>query len=246
MSDRRELLTCAGLRVGWHGRALLPPIDLTIRQGDFWAVIGRNGSGKTTLFKTLLGLIPPVEGAVTWHGQQRRLSYVAQRGDIDLRYPATARDVVAMGTERGLGFFGPFRPRHAREQTRLALERVEATTLAGMPYSALSEGQKQRVMLARVVAGRPTLALLDEPTAAMDVRAEEEVLALIDRLRAQYDMAVVIVSHFLGVASRFAEHVLLVDNERQSVRIGAPEQVLGHVDFATAAALADATDERHP
>ena len=226
--------------VGWHGRALLPPIDLTIRQGDFWAVIGRNGSGKTTWFKTLLGLIPPVAGEVEWHSEELALSYVAQRAEYDLLFPATARDVVAMGTERGLGFLGPLRGRDAREQTRLALERTEATGLAGLPFRDLSEGQKQRVMLARVVAGRPSLALLDEPTAAMDVRAEEEVLALIDRLRRQYDMAVLIVSHFLGVAGRFAEHVLLVDNERQQVRVGPPDAVMGHVDFATAAALAEA------
>jgi len=227
--------------VGWHGRALLPPIDLTIRQGDFWAVIGRNGSGKTTWFKTLLGLIPPVSGEVAWHADDLELSYVAQRAEYDLLFPATAWDVVGMGTERGMGFLGPRRGREAREQTRLALARPEATTLAQLPFRDLSEGEKQRVMLARVVAGRPILALLDEPTAAMDVRAEEEVLALIDRLREQYDMAVVIVSHFLGVAGRFAEHVLLVDNERQHVRVGPPEEVMGHVDFATAAALAEAS-----
>ena len=226
--------------MGWHGRALLPPIDLTVRQGDFWAVIGRNGSGKTTWFKTLLGLLPPVEGEVEWHAEDLALSYIAQRAEVDLLFPATAWDVVAMGTERGYGFLGPLRGAGAREQTRLALERTEATELARLPFRDLSEGEKQRVMLARVVAGQPCLALLDEPTAAMDVRAEEEVLALIDRLREQYDMAVVIVSHFLGVAGRFAEQVLLVDNEGQQVRVGPPGEVMGHVDFATAAALAEA------
>jgi zinc transport system ATP-binding protein len=115
--------------------------------------------------------------------------------------------------------------------------------LRDLAFSDLSEGQKQRVMLARVVASEPVLALLDEPTAAMDVRAEEETLQLIDRLRREYDMAVVIVSHFLGVAARYAEQVLLVDKEHQSVRSGPPAEVLGHVDFATASALAEARGE---
>ncbi|MFH1812485.1 MAG: metal ABC transporter ATP-binding protein [Pseudomonadota bacterium] len=232
--------------VGWQGKPLLPPVDLGIRQGDFWAVIGRNGSGKSTWFKTLLGLTPPIAGSVDWVRTGVALSYVPQRNDFDPLYPATAWDVVTMGTQRGLGFLWPRHPRAARDRVERAFEAAEAVALKHMAFCDLSEGQKQRVMLARVVASEPVLALLDEPTAAMDVRAEEETLQLIDRLRRQYNMGVVIVSHFLGVAARYAEHVMLVDKEHQSVRVGPPAEVLSHVDFATAEALAEARGEAQP
>lgn len=232
------LLRCDGLVVGYDGCALLPSISLEIEAGSFWAVIGRNGSGKTTWFKTLLRLIPPVGGRVRWPHADLRLAYVPQRTEYDLLFPATAADVVALGTERGWGFLGPRRPAAARDAAREAMRQTGTTELAGARFRDLSEGQKQRVLLARVVASAPELALLDEPTAAMDVRNEEETLALIDRLRRRYGMAVVIVSHFLGVAARFAEQVLFVDAESQSVRVGPPREVLDQVDFATEAALA--------
>jgi len=232
------LVRCERLVVGYDGRPLLPPIDLTIDAGSFWAVIGRNGSGKTTWFRTLLDLIPPVAGRVAWVRPGTRLAYVPQRSEYDANFPATAADVVAMGTERGWGFLGPLRPARQRAAVREALAQTGTTALADRPFRSLSEGQKQRALLARVVASAPELALLDEPTAAMDVRNEEDTLALIDRLRRRYGLAVVIVSHFLGVAARFAERVLFLDNESGVVRVGPPREVLAHVDFATEAALA--------
>ena len=232
------LLRCEDLVVGHDGKPLLPPISLTIEAGSFWAVIGRNGSGKTTWFKTLLGLQPPVGGAVAWPHRDVRLGYIAQRSELDLLFPATAADVVAMGTERGWRFLGPLRTGRQRRAVREAMQQTGTGALADRRFRDLSEGQKQRVLLARVVASGPELALLDEPTAAMDVRNEEQTLALIDKLRRHYGMAVVIVSHFLGVAARFAEQVLFVDNETGSVRVGPPRDVLEQVDFATAAALA--------
>ena len=243
-----SLVRCDGLAIGYDGRPLLPAIDLEIGAGSFWAVIGRNGSGKTTWFKTLLDLLPPVHGRVVWSAPDVRMAYIPQRGEYDPLFPATAADVVAMGTERGASFVGPWRPARARRAVTEALVRTGTTDLAGRLFRDLSEGQKQRVLLARVVASAPELALLDEPTAAMDVRNEEETLALIDRLRRRYGMAVVIVSHFLGVAARFAEQVLFVESESQTVRVGTPAEVLRHVDFATEAALArqGSLDEGEP
>jgi len=232
------LVDCEKLVVGYDGQALLAPIDLSVKAGEFWAVIGRNGSGKTTWFKTLLGLLPPVEGHVTWHQPDLRLAYIPQRGEFDPLFPATTCDVVRMGTEHQNSFLLPIHPRSARKAAREAMEETEVLPLCDRLFRDLSEGQKQRVLLARAVAGRPDLALFDEPTASMDVRNEEETLALIDDLRKRHGMTVVIVSHFLGVAARYAEKVLFVDNETREVRVGPPDEILAHVDFATAAATA--------
>lgn len=237
-TERPPVVACRGVRIGYDGRPLLPAIDLEIGPGELWAIIGRNGCGKTTWLRTLLGHLPPVAGEVQWRRRGERLAYVAQRAAYDPLFPVSAWDVVAMGAERGLSFVGLRRSAAARAAIGEAMEATDTTALARQPFRALSEGQKQRVLLARVVAGRPSLALLDEPTAAMDVRNEEETLALIDRLRRRYGMAVLIVSHFLGVAARFADRVLFMDRESQIVRVGPPDSVLTHVDFATAAALA--------
>lgn len=246
MARSGPIVRCERLVVGYDGRPLLPALELTIDAGSFWAVIGRNGSGKTTWFRTLLGLLPPVAGRVVWDRADTRLAYIPQRSEYDPLFPATAADVVAMGTERRFGFLGPLRHARKRAAVREALAVTETEALADRPFRSLSEGQKQRVLLARVVASAPELALLDEPTAAMDVRNEEDTLALIDRLRRRYGMAVVMVSHFLGVAARFAEQVVFMDNETRQVRVGTPDDVLTHVDFATEAALAQqGRDERN-
>ncbi|MES2638136.1 MAG: metal ABC transporter ATP-binding protein [Myxococcota bacterium] len=218
-------LACEALVVGYGGRALLPPITVAFGRGEFWAVVGRNGSGKTTWFKTMLGLMRPLSGQVSAQGA--RLSYVPQRTGYDDLWPVTAGDVVAMGLERGGSFFRP----GPRLGVADALAAVGATELGGRPFRALSEGQKQRVLLARVVASRADVVFLDEPTAAMDSVAEEEALTLLDDVRKRFGTTIVVVSHFLGVAREHADRVLFVDRPAQAVVVGTPDDVFTHPIF---------------
>ena len=176
-SEQAVLLRCEQLCFGHAGRPLAPAFDLELRAGEFVAVVGRNGTGKTTWFRTLLGLLPEVSGRV-WARPGLRLSYVPQRAQLDPLFPLLARDVVALGLVRGSGFGWP----RLREPAIVgqAIAAVGAEAFADRPYRALSEGQKQRVLLGRLYAGQPELALLDEPTSAMDAIAEREALELID------------------------------------------------------------------
>ena len=230
MTSTEPLLRCEALRVGYGGRALLPAIDLTIHAGEFWALVGRNGSGKSTWFKTALGLLPPVSGQVSWPSGEVPLSYLGQRLSFDDLYPVTALQVVAMARARGWSFLRPLSGDSG--PAREALAAVDAAALAGRTFRSLSEGQKQRVLIARMLAGGARVAFLDEPTAAMDAVAELEVMTLIDRLRRERGMAIVIVSHHLGVTRRFAERVLFVDDESDTVVTGATEAVFAHPAFA--------------
>jgi zinc transport system ATP-binding protein len=224
------LVSCQELVVGHGGKPLLPPISLTLRRGEIWAVIGRNGSGKTSLMKTLLALHPPVSGSVTHELPRLRMAYLAQRQSYDDFYPLLARDVVGMGLERRQSFWR--RPGSERaELVERALDRCGAAELALRPFRQLSEGQKQRVLFARVAVGGPDLAFLDEPTSAMDMVAERESFELIARLSSELSLCVVIVSHYLGVVRSFADRALLLDRELCSAVQGTPSEVLAHDSF---------------
>lgn len=225
-----ELLACRALVVGHAGSALLPPIDLSLRAGEFWAVIGRNGSGKTSWLKTLLGLLSPVSGRVYAPNGRVRLSYLPQKSALDELYPLLAREVVSMGTERGWSFLGRGRGARAHEVDR-ALSEMDALSLADRPFCQLSEGQKQRVLLARVAASGAELAVLDEPTSAMDAVAEREAFSLLDGLRQRRGMAVVVVSHYLGLVRQFADRGLLLDRDTPAVVTGSIDEVFGHSTF---------------
>ena len=178
---RPNLFECQALRVGIGGRAILPALDLSVKSGQFWAIVGRNGAGKTTWLRTLLGLLPAVSGRVK-AAQDVRVSYLPQRSGLDDLYPLLAREVVSIGAQRGWSFLGALGSRGHEEKVERALAEVDASELSEKPFRSLSEGQKQRVLFARLVAGDAEIAILDEPTSAMDKVAEREAFELIRKL----------------------------------------------------------------
>ncbi|MCC7538250.1 MAG: metal ABC transporter ATP-binding protein [Deltaproteobacteria bacterium] len=225
MRDRQlaPIVRCVGLEVG-RTRAILPPIDLELGRGQLWALVGRNGSGKTTFFLTLLGQLRPVAGQIHWASPRPRIGYLPQRTSYDDLFPMRARDVVSLALDTAWSFA---RPRW-REPTEVlaALTEVGAADLADRPFRALSEGQKQRVLLAKLVAARAELAFLDEPTAAMDAVAERDTFERIAELTRRHGATVVVVSHHVELARRYADHVLLFDPETPAVLRGRPDEVL--------------------
>jgi zinc transport system ATP-binding protein len=224
------LLECRALVVGHQGHGLLPALDLTIRPGELWAVIGRNGSGKTTWLRTLLGLLPPVSGRVHFAAARPRLTYLAQRQTFDDHYPLRVRDVVAMGTDRDRSCFLS-RSRQTSQVVQRELARVGAAELAARPFRELSEGQKQRVLFARVAASEPDLAVLDEPTSAMDLVAEQEAWQLLERLRRETRLALIVVSHYVGLAGRYADQLVFLDRDTPAAIVGKPRDVFEHAVF---------------
>jgi len=225
-SSADVVLTAFDLEVGYAERPLLAPLELTIRPGDFWCVLGRNGAGKSTLVRTLLGLMPPLAGNV-YRPVGLRQAYLPQRARLDELYPMSARDVVLMGTERG----GTFLRRRAPEASALCqtvLERLELQPLASQRYRNLSEGQKQRVLLARAMASSPQLAFFDEPTSAMDALAERAAYEALAELCASRASAVVLVTHDLTLARKYADHALFIDDVAQRAVAGTPPEVFSH------------------
>lgn len=224
------VLATERLLVGYQGRPILPALDLAIRPGELWVLAGRNGSGKSTLLKTLLGLLPPVGGRVL-RRPEASITYLPQKQSLDPIIPMRVIDIVAEGVEARWSFLRPWQDRHVKGQIQKALELTGTAALKHRSFTELSEGQKQRVLIARALASAPDLMLLDEPTSAMDLPTERETIEQIDQLRRQLNTAVLIVSHHLPAAVKAADRVLFVDAEHVTVAMGSVREVVAHPTF---------------
>jgi len=215
------------LEVGYLGRALLPPISLEFGAGEFWGVVGSNGSGKSTLLRSMLGLQSVISGQVK-RARDLRIGYVPQRMSLDLSMPARAIDVIRGGTVRDWSLLNPFHTRGCRDQITAAMARTHVTDLARRQLTELSEGQKQRVLMARALVSRPQILILDEPTSAMDNQTETEMLDLLESLRQELNLGIVLVSHNLMAMARVATHALMLDREHQLILQGDIRDVAVH------------------
>ncbi len=197
------------LTAGYGSNIVLEDVSLRLEDRDFLAVIGPNGGGKTTLLRAILGIISPFKGDVRIFGEPvseglRRIGYVPQRGNFDSSFPITVYDVVLMGTRVMKGY----RPRYSadsHERAAEALEIVGIEDLAQCSLSELSGGQMQRALLARAMAGRPDILLLDEPTASLDPHIKECIYDSLRRINE--DLAIMIVTHDIGVVSTHVKRV---------------------------------------
>jgi zinc transport system ATP-binding protein len=195
------------------GEPVLNGVDLTVREGDFLAVIGPNGGGKTTLLKLMLGLLTPASGSVRVFGRppqavSHRIGYVPQDVHINTRFPVSVLDVVLMGRLRpGRSLLRQTAADRAQAAEMLA--RVEMDGLRDRRIGELSGGQKQRVMVARALAGEPDILFLDEPTASIDAKGQGEFYRLLKDLNRA--ITILVVSHDLMVVSGFANSVACVN-----------------------------------
>jgi ABC-type Mn2+/Zn2+ transport system ATPase subunit len=221
-----ELLSLRGVEVGYHRRRILPAFDLTISRGTFVGIVGQNGSGKTTIVRTMLGLLPPVSGRVE-HPLKRapRFGYVPQRPDLDRAFPISALDMVMMGRYPRVGR-KPWVGAADKKVAMQAIERVSLTGLERRSLHTLSGGQRQRALIARALVSDPEILVLDEPTTGMDLVAEQALLELVESLRTQLKLGVVMISHHLGLVANYVHEVLLVDRDRNSLIHGDVQDVV--------------------
>ena len=197
---------------GYNGRQVLEDVTLEVSHGDFACIVGPNGGGKTTLMKLLLGLLTPRKGRVVVLGgravdARSRVGYIPQHVRFDFDFPVSVFDVVLMGRLRKTRLFGPY----SRVDKRIAMACLDQTGLVDQwkrPFSDLSGGQRQRVLIARALACEPELLLLDEPTANLDVVAEQEFYELLKDLNAH--MTLIMVSHDFSFVSEYVKTVICV------------------------------------
>jgi ABC-type Mn2+/Zn2+ transport system ATPase subunit len=226
-----ELLRTDALTVGYARRALLPPVSFALAREELWALVGQNGAGKTTLLRTLLGLQPKIGGALAWV-PGCRVGYVPQRAELDLSVPRRVRHVVAEGLDADWSFLRPGAARTRHPEIEGVLQEVGMAHLIEQPFAALSDGQRQRVLVARALAARPDVLVLDEPTNGMDHAAETAAFDLFVRLKSNRHLAVIVVSHHLAQLATRATHILWVDKDAKRVAAGAAVDVARDETFS--------------
>lgn len=218
-----------------YGRTLvIEDADFDIYAGESVCVVGPNGGGKSTLLKLMLGLLKPDEGAIHVFGKsatagRSRVGYVPQHIEFDPLFPVTALDVALMGRLSGSTF--GFVSRADRIAAYEALEKMGLAEKAKAPFASLSGGQRQAVLIARALVAKADLLLLDEPTAHVDVAAEERLMRSLKAL--EDSLTVITVSHDLAFVSRSVPKVVCVNrcvhvhptSELNSERI---RQLYGH------------------
>jgi len=203
-------ITLDNLSIGYNSQPVLSGISLSIVPDSFTAILGANGSGKSTLLKTLLGLLPPVAGRIetaTPSGVPLVFGYVPQATQFDPIYLVTGFEVALMGTY-GRVRAGRFVPPTERTFTRECLSAAGAGEFAHKRFSELSGGQKQRVLIARALATRPDVLVLDEPTAGVDTPTTHAVMEFISHTRKESKITVLLVTHDIEVVRRHARQVL--------------------------------------
>lgn len=211
-----NLLELEGVTVGYGRQAVLSGLNLTLRRGAFTGLMGANGSGKSTLLRTILGIQPPLAGRVRFQGANGRppiLGYVPQREALDAAFLVSGIEVVLMGACGRVGA-GRFYPRAEKAWARQCLRDVEAADLAHHRFSELSGGQKQRVLMARALATRPDLLILDEPTTGIDAGTTRAILELLRRLHGERGLTVLMVNHDLPAMRRYVNDVIWIHEGR--------------------------------
>jgi zinc/manganese transport system ATP-binding protein len=230
-SDAAALLELDDVSVRLGGREILGGVSFTIAKGEFAAIIGPNGAGKTTLLRAILGLQETASGRVLVNGsahQARRrgqtaIGYVPQKLQIDPDLPLRARDVVSLGLD-GHRFGFAFPSRQRRELVDKALRDVGADDYADARVGELSGGEQQRVLIACALISRPRLLLLDEPLANLDLRSEQEIVAVLAKLAREQEIAVLLSAHDMNPLISVMDRIIYVANGK--VATGSTDEVV--------------------
>lgn len=203
--------------------------------GSMTAIVGPNGAGKSTLLKAIVGIVQPDQGRVALEGLSRQtLGYLPQLAEVDRTFPITVRDAVGLGLWHRIGLFGEM-DRGDRERVGAALATVGIETMAERPIGALSVGQFQRLLFARLIVQDPQVLLLDEPFAALDERTTSDLLGLVLDWHRQGRTVVAVLHELDQVEAHFPSCLLLL---REPIAWGPTETVLTPANLHRARGLA--------
>jgi iron complex transport system ATP-binding protein len=227
-----NVVSVKGLTVRADRKTILDDLEFKVHQNDFLVIIGPNGAGKTTLLRTICGLAKKVSGEVmilekpierySRKTLAATVALVAQQ--VNLEFAFTVEETVLMGRAPHLALL-KHETTHDYEIARQAMVFTQVDHLARRRLSQLSGGERQRVMIAQAICQQPRIMLLDEPTAALDPAHQLHVMQLMQRLRQDEGVTVLMVSHDLNLAAMFGNRILLVKDGR-GILSGSPEEIM--------------------
>lgn len=224
-------LKVTGLEVKAGDSSILQNVDLHIHCGQIVALIGPNGAGKSTLFKAILGQIPHT-GVIDFetaggHRTRPLVGYVPQSPTFDRGDPVSVLDLFASAISRWPVFIPV--PKALRSRVESCLARVHGEGLIDKRVGALSGGELQRVLLAMALEPLPHILILDEPLSGVDVEGERQLLDMLDEIRSNYDLSILLSTHDFATLEQFADKVVLL--QHRVLKVGTPAQVLSSPEF---------------
>ena len=219
------------LTVGYQGTPLIKDIEIGLKKGEIMTLIGPNGAGKTTILKSILKQLTPIAGVVCLNGQDmHRIPQAELAKQVSVVLTERVRpemmsceDVVATGRYPYTGKFGILSD-HDRDIVRESMELVHITELADRDFAQTSDGQKQRVMLARAICQEPDIIILDEPTSFLDIRYKLEFLSIIQNMSRSRGLSVIMSLHELDLAGRISDKIVCVRGDKVD-RFGPPDTI---------------------
>jgi zinc transport system ATP-binding protein len=203
------LLTCKDLSFAYDGGTAVSGLNFEVHKGDYLCVVGENGSGKSTLIKGLLNLKAPASGSVIRGGGLglNEIGYLPQQTAAQKDFPASVYEVVLSGRLGSRGIL-PFYSLKDRAIAQENMDLLDISRLKHRCYRELSGGQQQRVLLARAMCATKKLLLLDEPVSGLDPLVTAELYRLIERINRDTGVTVIMVSHDINSAVKYASHIL--------------------------------------
>lgn len=208
------LFTCQNVTVGYEGKAVAKDLNFTINSGDYLCIVGENGTGKSTLLKTLCKLKSPMGGNILT-GENLRgsdLGYLPQQTELQKDFPATVKEIVQSGCLNRMGL-RPIYNAVEKKKAKDAMEKLGIDVFSKKCYRELSGGQQQRVLLARAICAAQKILFLDEPVTGLDPKVTEELYNLIENLNSN-GLTVVMVSHDIEAAVKYATHILHISHNQ--------------------------------
>ncbi|MBE5947404.1 MAG: ABC transporter ATP-binding protein [Lachnospiraceae bacterium] len=207
-------IKCENVSLAYEGQTVVSDLNFEVNKGDYLCIVGENGSGKSTLVKAMLGLKSVGSGKITFGDGlgRKEIGYLPQQTVVQRDFPAVVEEIVLSGCLSKCGF----RPFYNKAEKMLAadnLKRLEIEELAGRCYRELSGGQQQRVLLARALCATGKLLLLDEPVTGLDPKLTKEFYDIVEDLNKKDEITVVMVSHDVNAAVKYASHILHVGTQ---------------------------------
>ena len=226
-----DIIKTDNLTIGYNGKPLIKDINITVKKGEIITIIGPNGAGKSTLLKSLARQLEPIEGSIfledkkllEMSGSELSKKVAILFTDRIKGEMMSCFDVVATGRYPYTGYFGVLGKKDI-EIVENTMKLVKVEELRDKDFKKISDGQRQRIMLARALCQEPEIVLLDEPTSFLDIRHKLEFLSILEKMKEDRKLTVIMSVHELDIAQKISDRILCLKGDKVE-KFGAPEEI---------------------